>query len=110
VDALIAKDPNAKWDSNTKKVINSCAQAATPCAARSPRIVAIPVYDTLAYEQGKQNGNVNVKLVNILGFFIDKMQGNDVVGYFTNVPGLFVAGKGSVGVNSGFAKVIMLVR
>jgi len=110
VDALIAKDPNATWDSTSKKVINSCAQAGTPCAARSPRIVAIPVYDTLAYEQGKQNGNVNVKLVNILGFFIDKMQGNDVVGYFTNVPGLFVAGKGSVGVNSGFAKVIMLVR
>jgi hypothetical protein len=110
VDALIAQDPNAKWDSNTKKVIDSCAQASTPCAARSPRIVAIPVYDTMAYALGKQNGNTVVNLVNILGFFVDKMDGNDVVGYFTNVPGLYVAGKGNVGVNSGFAKVIMLVR
>ena len=27
-------------------------------------------------------------MVNILGFFIDRMQGNDVVGYLTEAPGL----------------------
>jgi Flp pilus assembly protein TadG len=110
VDDLIALDKDATWDATEKAVKNSCAQATTPCAARSPRIVAIPVFDTGAYyAASKQNGNVSVKVVNILGFFIDKMQGNDVVGYITTVPGLLVNGP-SVGNQSGFAKVVMLVR
>jgi hypothetical protein len=38
------------------------------------------------------------------------MQGNDVIGYFTTVPGLLVGGAPSVGINSAFAKVVQLVR
>jgi hypothetical protein len=108
---LINLDKNAKWDPSTKSVINSCAQAATPCAARSPRIVAIPVFDTAGYYQAaKQNGNVKFKIVNILGFFVDEMQGNDVVGYLMNVPGLLNANGPTINNNAGFAKVVTLVR
>ncbi len=110
VRALIAKDPYATWDAATNSVQNSCAEASTPCASRSPRIVAVPIYDTLAYEQAREGGRTTVNIVNILGFFIDQMQGNDVVGYFTTVPGLKVAGGGSPNVNTSFAKAIMLVR
>jgi Flp pilus assembly protein TadG len=112
VDDLIALDDKATWDSTNKVVKNSCAQAATPCAAFSPRIVAIPIVSTAAYYSGsKQNGgNVSFKIVNILGFFIDKMQGNDVVGYITSVPGLYTSGGPVVSNTAGFAKIIMLVR
>jgi len=91
-------------------VQNSCAAAATPCAPRSPRIVAIPLYDTLTYEQAREGGRTTVNIVNILGFFIDQMQGNDVVGYFTTVPALKFNGAGNPNVNTSFAKVVMLVR
>ena len=110
VQDLIALDPNARWDTATNTVQNTCAQAATPCAPRSPRIVAIPVYDTLTYEQAREGGRTSVNIVNILGFFIDRMVGNDVVGYFTTVPALKLAGAGTPNVNTSFAKVVMLVR
>jgi hypothetical protein len=109
---LIDLDKNAKWDSATKSVINSCAQASTPCGSRSPRIVAIPVFDTSAYyEASKQTGNVSVKVVNILGFFIDSIQGNgDVIGYLMNVPGILNANGPTQNTQSGFAMVVQLVR
>lgn len=109
VAALIAQDPNARWDSTTKKVVNSCAYASPSCGPRSPRIVAVPVYDTLAFELGKQQGNTNIKVVRILGFFLDRMSGNDVVGYFTSIPGLLVNGP-SLNFNAAFSKTVLLVR
>jgi len=112
VKRLTDLDPKAKWDPKTNRVINSCAQTGTcvPSSAVSPRIVAIPVFDTGAYYAGKTTGNVTFKIVNILGFFVEGMQGNDVVGYLTSVPGLFTAGGPTINTQSGFAKVIMLVR
>jgi len=111
IDALIAKDPLATWDSTNNAVTNSCAQAATPCAKVSPRIVAIPVFNTNQYETDRLNGKSDIQIVNILGFFIDSHNAKgDITGYFTSIPGLLVAGKPSINKDSGFAKVIMLVR
>jgi hypothetical protein len=107
---LIALDPNATFNTTTKKIENSCAQATPSCGTHSPRVVAIPVFDTLAYEEARQGGRTEVNIVRILGFFIDKMQGNDVVGYFTTVPALIVAGGGAPDLNSSFARTVMLVR
>ena len=109
VEDLIAQDPDAEWDPDSKSVINSCAQSATPCAAKSPRIVAIPIFDTGEYYAGKLNGNVVVTVVNILGFFIDDLQGNDVVGYLTEAPGLIV-GNSTITPSSSFLSQIQLVR
>jgi hypothetical protein len=109
VGDLLALDPDADWDPVTKSVVDSCAQAAEPCAAHSPRIVAIPVFDTAEYYAGKLNGNVVITVVNILGFFIDRMEGNDVVGYLTEAPGLST-GSGSITPESSFLSQIQLVR
>jgi Putative Flp pilus-assembly TadE/G-like len=109
VDDLIALDPNAEWDPTSMSVVNSCAQSATPCAANSPRIVAIPVFDTAEYHAGKMNGLTTLTVVNILGFFIDDIQGNDVVGYLTEAPGLST-GNSAIAPPASFLAQIQLVR
>jgi hypothetical protein len=110
VEALIAKDPYATWNPTTKSVDGGCLGAGT--CSRSPRVVAIPLYDTGLFETSrKQTGRGTVKIVNILGFFIaDVAKGkNDISGYLTTVPGLMVNGP-AVGKESAFASVIQLVR
>jgi hypothetical protein len=109
VEDLIALDPDAEWDPVTKSVVNSCAQAATPCAARSPRIVAIPLFNPEVYEDGRQTGRVDLEIVKILGFFIADMQGNEVIGYLTSAPGLLV-GTEPFDFDSAFLKTVLLVR
>lgn len=109
VEDLIALDPDAEWDPVTKTVVNSCAQAATPCAARSPRIVAIPLFNPEVYEDGRQTGRVDLQIVKILGFFIADMQGNEVIGYLTSAPGLLV-GTEPFDFDSAFLKTVLLVR
>jgi hypothetical protein len=107
---LIALDPQARWDSATKSVVNSCAQATTACAPRSPRIVAIPIFDTALFESTKRQGIPEFKVVNILGFFIDDMQGNDVVGYLTEVPGLTTGAAPAVDPRAAFLWNIQLIQ
>ena len=106
---LIALDPYAQWDSNTNSVINSCATA-TPSCGRSPRIVAIPIYDTATYDTTRRQGLPTFTVVNILGFFIDQMQGNDVVGYLTEAPGLVRGATAPIDPNTAFLYSIQLIR
>jgi Flp pilus assembly protein TadG len=110
VNDLIAQDPNARWDPTTNSVINSCAQSSTPCAPSSPRVVAIPVYNTAVYDTTRRQGLPQFTIVNILGFFIDRMQGNDVVGYFTETPGLTTGAAPSITPQSAFLWQIQLIR
>jgi hypothetical protein len=109
IQDLIDRDPFAEWDAANNSVVNSCAQDPVPCAPRSPRLVAIPLYDTGAYYEGKQNGLVTLRIANILGFFIDRLEGNDVVGYLAVVPGLRT-GNNSITPSASFLKSIVLVR
>jgi hypothetical protein len=137
MDMLIAKDKDASWDEGTKRPIGTCADDPTPCASFSPRIVPISVFDmeefqwrstagdwTTTYYDASRcatgcspspgvAGNSCVRVVNILGFFVNNptyKQGDDIVGYLTTDPGKFVKGKPSVGTGSSFLKVIQLVR
>jgi Flp pilus assembly protein TadG len=111
MEDLIALDPYATWDEATQSVQNSCAQSATPCAGISPRIVAIPIFDTGWFHEGQQTGRLQLRIVNILGFFIDQMQGQDVEGVFMRIPGVLVAGAGAnVNPNAAFMQVPLLVR
>ena len=105
VQDLIALDPDADW--NGESVTGGCTTAGT--CAHSPRIVAIPVFSTSDYYAGQLNGQVTFTVVNNLGFFIDRMQGNDVVGYLTEAPGLSV-GNAPISELSSFLKQIQLVR
>lgn len=85
-EALIAKDPNAQWDSANNRVINSNASP-------SPRVFPIPLYDPVYYDEGKRNGrNADLKATNFLGFFIESVQGNNIYGRVTPVGGIIDGG------------------
>lgn len=100
---LVAKDPNAYWDT-------SCACVKGSAYGISPRVVVIPVYDPVYYETGKQNGrNADLKIANYLGFFIEGMQGNEVMGRITPVGGVYSSNFGPAP-EGAFPKVIRLVE
>jgi Flp pilus assembly protein TadG len=99
---LIAKDPNAYWDSANKKVVSSMHP--------SPRVIAIPLFDPVFYDTGKRNGRTaTLKFVNYLGFFVERMQGNDVVGEITPIGGLRNGGFGPAN-ETAFPRAIRLVQ
>jgi Flp pilus assembly protein TadG len=109
VNDLIALDPYAQWDSNTDSVINSCATA-TPSCGRSPRIVTIPVYNTATFDSSRRQGLPTFEIVQILGFFIDQMQGNSVVGYLTEAPGIVRGATAPIDPSAAFLFQIQLIR
>jgi len=102
MDDLIALDPNARWDVSTNRVVSS--------KHPSPRVVAIPLFDPYYYADGKQNGrNASLKFVNYLGFFLEEMRGNEVVGRITPIGGLR-QGNGNPAPAAAFPKSIRLVQ
>jgi hypothetical protein len=101
--ARIAQDPNARWDKDCKCVKDSAFGV-------SPRVVIVPLYDPQYYAQGVASGkNASLKVANYLGFFVEEMQGNNVVGRITPVGGILDPNGPPAPANS-FAKVIRLVQ
>ena len=101
IDALIAKDPDAKWDTTCQCVKDS--QFGT-----SPRVFPIPLYDPFYYAENKANGrNADFKVANWLGFFVTKRMGNQVYGRITPIAG--EADVDNPPINA-FAKAIRLVE
>ena len=82
--------------------------AAKACVV-SPRLVAIPVFNPDAYDAGRASGRIEIEVVKVLGFFIDKIQGNDVYGYITTYPSRPNQGMGGVPGNN-FVVSVALVR
>ncbi len=110
---LIALDPNADWDPVTETVTGSCVQdipSSCPAYYQSPRVVVIPVFDVGVYEDARQNGRTTVLVVNLLGFYLERVQGNDIYGRLVSAAGLLENGRGGVGLESAFALQIVLVR
>ncbi len=102
IQALIDKDPGAYWDTTNNRPVSTVYP--------SPRVVVIPVYDPVYYDTGKRNGrNADLKAANFIGFFIEGMQGNDVVGRITPVSGLLDGGGGPAP-NGAFPLTIRLVQ
>jgi len=98
---LVAQDPGAFWD-------GACNCVKGSAYGLSPRIRPIPLYDPAFYEQGKQEGrNADLKMVSYLGFFVEGMQGNTVVGRIHPITAL-TTGSGST--QSSFAMSIRLVQ
>jgi hypothetical protein len=117
VGDLIDLDPNADWDPITKTIVNSCVGPPYTCSVpgyiQSPRVVAVPVFDLEMYTQTGGPGNGTVRMVNILGFFVDRMGGwhnNDVIGYLINKKELFDPTKPGVPNGSSFIKQVLLIR
>jgi hypothetical protein len=100
---LVARDPGAYWDTTCNCVRGSAY-------GRSPRVAIIPLYDPAYYEEGKHNGKgASLKIANYLGFFIEGMQGNEVVGRVTPVTGV-IDGNAGPAPAGAFPKVIRLVQ
>ena len=116
--ALIDLDPDADWDPIAKKVVNSCVEPPYSCSQpglkQSPRIVAVPVFDTHQYWATGGPGQGTIEIVNIFGFFVDRLEGTggnpDVVGYLATTTALSSSSGGSVARDAAFLKAIQLVR
>jgi hypothetical protein len=114
INDIIALDPSATWNPVSKQVENSCWQTnscpGNPGITQSPRIVALPVFDLAEYMATGGPGMGSVKIVNILGFFVKNMVGNDVRGVLMTAPGVFNTGGGTVPGPAAFLWTIVLVR
>ena len=73
----------------------------------TPRIAPIFLYNPQIYEEARKSGRVEINTITFLGFFIEGMQGKDVVGRFMPIQGTN-AGSGTSG--SSWVRVIRLVR
>jgi putative Flp pilus-assembly TadE/G-like protein len=115
VGDLVAKDPGASWNASTHAVQGSCAPGT--CAdglyhARSPRVIAVPLFDMDAFFAGSPNGKATVTITNVMGYFIEGMGGSgnkDVVGRLVAIPGVTV-GAGSIDESAAFLRKVLLVR
>jgi Flp pilus assembly protein TadG len=84
IEALIAKDPAAYWDTGTNRPVNSAYPA-----GKSPRIFPIPLYDPIYYDIGKRNGRyADLKVANWIGFFAEEVQGNNIWGRIIPIGGI----------------------
>ena len=102
MEELIAKDPSAYWDTYNNKPVSTMHP--------SPRVVAIPLFDPVYYETGKQEGrNADLKVANYMGFFIEEMTGNDVKGRITPIGGILTGNGGPAPVGM-FPIAITLVK
>ena len=99
---LIDLDPSAYWDGS--RVVSSYSP--------SPRIVVLPVFDPMVYEDSRQHGRQDIEIANLVGFFIENLQGTSVVGRIVPMTGLIRGGGGAGGgVPSGsFLRAIRLVE
>jgi len=103
IDDLIARDPAAIFDPAC-----NCVQKSR--YGVSPRVTPIPLYDPVYYATGKQNGrNADFKLANVMGFFIDRREGNQVYGFIMPLLGTIDPNAGPAPTGS-FPTAIRLVQ
>jgi hypothetical protein len=80
VQALIDRDPTARWDPATQEVVS-------PLGDRSPRIIFFPLTDP---RSGAPQGRKTAVVSKVAAFFVDHVDGDgDVVGRFVRVASLF---------------------
>jgi Putative Flp pilus-assembly TadE/G-like len=120
-DTIVGRDPSAYWDRSAKGGLG----APSSTYATSPRIVPVAVFDPALYLSQSYNGsNGIIKVVNILGFFVEGIcsdsfykepyldcsnNNNDVVGRLVPFAGAAVANGTPVGPGA-FAVIIRLIR
>ena len=101
VQALIDADPNAFWDTAADEIVSD--------QSPSSRTVVIPVFDPNVYELGRQSGRLDIQIANFVGFFIEDMVGNDVLGRVIPNVGL-IRGDPNGGPQGSFLRAIRLVE
>jgi hypothetical protein len=105
IEALIARDPGAYWDTGTKTVKGS-----TFPERKSPRIFPIPLYDPDYYDEGKQLGRVaSLVTANWIGYFVERIEGSsDIYGRIIPIAG--IRSKTSVKGTASMPKALRLVE
>ncbi len=100
IDALLAQDPNARWDSSTQSIENSAFGI-------SPRIVLVPFFDpTLPPTSGRDW----VRVSRVGAFFIEGQANNgDVLGRFVQITSAGTPCPGG-GMAGAFIKGIALIN
>lgn len=98
-ETLINRDPNAYWDDAQRRVVSNY----TP----SPRVVVLPVFDPVVYENSRQHGRQDIEVANLVGFFVEDMVGNSVVGRVVPTTGLI---RGNAPPGGAFLRAIRLVE
>lgn len=116
---LLNLDLQANWNPSTQSIEGGCMTAGT--CKLSPRIVPIPVFDPAHWVNTGGDNQAEIKLVNIIGFFIldpnnviDPPVGFDpnfdVAGVLINLPGSYSAGHSETNSAASFLKTVILVR
>ncbi len=100
VQLLIDQDPTAYWDTLNRRVVSSFNP--------SPRSVVMPVFDPVVYENSRQRGRQTIQVANLVGFFIEGVQGNSVMGRIIPATGL-IRGTGTPPAGS-YLRAIRLVQ
>ena len=119
---LIAQDPGAQWyppgsivGSPPLAVCQTygCVYSPTYGVNAGPRVGAYPVFNPDAYLGSGPEGMESVPIINLIGLFIESVQGNgmgqEVVARLVSVPGEFATG-GTVDQSSSFLLTIRLIR
>jgi hypothetical protein len=110
VNILISRDATATWNPAANggrgAPTGGCMVAGT--CTRSPRLVAMPLFSPDAYDAGPRT-NMVLQVTNVIGFWIQRLQGNDVVGYITQYPTVSLRGPRFTQA-SLFARTVVLVR
>ena len=110
VTALIAKDPNAYWDTSLNGGAGGVANSAFPT---SPRIVPVPLVDPDQLNEWNKGGRASVPISNIMGFFVIGYDNGTktVTGRLCALAGMKVGNAPSpISAPSGFLQAILLIR
>ena len=102
-EELVARDPGAHWNDSDDTVEGSAF------GTHSPRVFPIPLYDPQYYDEGKRNGrNASLKTANWIGFFLERVVGNQIYGRIIPIAGIL--DKNSPAGTAAFPKAIRLVQ
>lgn len=114
VEALLTQDlQGAHWDDSANGgkggPVSSCMSPPNPTCSISPRIVPLPVFDPDEYDSGRASGRQLIKIVKLMGFWVEGMDGGDVVGYLMTYPAL-ATGNSTMHADANFLRTVILVR
>ena len=98
---LLDQDPGAYWNSSD----NTYVSTMNP----SPRVFPIPLYNPDDYDLGKKTGrNATLNVAGFIGFFLERIQGNEAYGRIFPITGVSAATTPSP--TTPLAYVIRLVK
>lgn len=116
VGDLIAQDPNAVWMCNNGTVAPDTSDCAGYVSTgQSPRLVPVPIFNVQAFQESvamgdKGAGKLQIQITRLVGFFIEKMDGNDVIGRVTYYPAAGGIANGEIDEAANFLRKVILVR